>query len=366
MVPLQTASADLGPPLVAFAAFCVAGALLGALGAAVVRRLSNPVGKFRLLYAGVLFPFALLGYATLALLGLGPAVVGSVPGVPPLVRSLLASFAEILAAGAVGLVTYAPTVRAVRDVRDIDLSTGSSVAKMTRYVVGLSVILTAVLVPFRALPSGSTLPALTAGLVAVVLALTYGAPWLLPFVRSTRRTAGATADRIERLADRAGLTVRDASLLDTDDEETANAFVRGPPGYRRLFVTSTFLDAFDDDTATALLAITAGRLRTRVLGIRAATVIVAAPALLASVSGVGPRWPLLGVALGVLLVGFWASRRAVRRADRYAADRVGAGTVADALDRYADVHAMEATSRRVPNPLSVNVALGDRIDALDG
>jgi STE24 endopeptidase len=39
--------------------------------------------------------------------------------------------------------------------------------------------------------------------------------------------------------------------------------------------------------------------------------------------------------------------------------------VAEALDRYAEIHAMEPSRRRIPNPLSVNVALGDRIDRLN-
>jgi STE24 endopeptidase len=65
-----------------------------------------------------------------------------------------------------------------------------------------------------------------------------------------------------------------------------------------------------------------------------------------------------------VLGGFWLSRRGVRAADEYAADQVGAATVVDAFERYATVHSMDPSRRRVPNPLSVNVALGDRIDRL--
>ncbi|MFB6256121.1 MAG: hypothetical protein ABEH58_05230 [Haloplanus sp.] len=38
--------------------------------------------------------------------------------------------------------------------------------------------------------------------------------------------------------------------------------------------------------------------------------------------------------------------------------------MADAFERYAEVHTLEPTPRRVPNPLSATVALGDRIDRL--
>jgi STE24 endopeptidase len=82
------------------------------------------------------------------------------------------------------------------------------------------------------------------------------------------------------------------------------------------------------------------------------------------VTGSDARWLLLAAAGGVVLGGFWLTRRGVRAADEYAASRVGASTVADAFERYAAVHSMEPTRRRVPNPLSVNVALGDRIDRL--
>jgi STE24 endopeptidase len=73
---------------------------------------------------------------------------------------------------------------------------------------------------------------------------------------------------------------------------------------------------------------------------------------------------LLGASFGALLVGFRLSRRGVRAVDEYAAEQVGATAVAEALDRYAEIHAMAPARRRFPNPLSVNVALGDRIDRL--
>ena len=85
-------------------------------------------------------------------------------------------------------------------------------------------------------------------------------------------------------------------------------------------------------------------------------------ALIASVIGIGPQWPLLGFTLGTMLVGFWLARHQIRAADDYAAQQVGRMTVADALTEYADVHALEPTRRRILNPLSITVALGDRID----
>jgi len=362
MFALQTPPPSLGPLLVAFVGLALAGGIVGALGTVVVRRLSNPVGKYRLLYAAVLFPFALLSYALLALLGFGPAVVAALPALPDLPGAVLANLVDFLAAGAVWLIAYAPTVRGVRAARDIDLSTGTALAKMIRYVLGVSVVLAVAIAPLRTVPSDASPLYFAAALAVIGVGFQYASPWLVPLLRSTRAPSGEHADRIETLCSRAGLDVRDVHVVDSDEEETANAFVRGPPGYRRLFVTSTFLDAFADEHAAALLAIETGRIRHRLLEIRLFTVVVGGLALIASVTGAGPRWPLLGLALGAVVLGFWLSRRRVLAADAFAADRVGAAVLADALDRYAAVHSLDPSRRRFPNPLSVNVALGDRID----
>jgi len=361
---LQSPPPSLGPPLVALAVLAAVGAVLGALGSAVVRRLSNPVGKYRLLYAGVLFPYALLAVGVLALLGLGPAVVAAVGFEPGLLSGGVGYFVVFLAAGVVGLAAYAPTIRGVRAVRAIDLSTGRALATMARYVVGLSAIAATAMAALRLGADGASPLVLAAGLPVVVAVFVYASPWALPLVRATTTPSGATADRLAALRSRAGLDVRDVVVLDTDDAETASAHVRGPPGYRRLFVTSTFLDAFDDDVAAALLAVQTGRVDAHVLERRVGSVVVAAVPLVAAVTGAGPRWPLLGLSAAAVAVGFWLTRRGVRAADDRAAERVGTDVVADAFERYAESHAMEPSRRRVPNPLSATVPLGDRIDRL--
>jgi len=363
MVALQSTPPSLGPPLVMLALLVVSGVILGAVGSFVVGRLPNPVAKYRLLYVGVLLPFALLAYGVLALLEFGgaaaAAILGDADGVAAV---LLAEFAGLLAAGVVGLAAYAPTIRGVRAVRGVELPTGRALARMTRYVVGVSALVSVLVAPLRL---GPTSPLVLAGvLVALLLVLVVASPWIVAAVRSTVTPNGATRERLATLRDRAGLDVRDVRLLDTDDEETATVHVRGPPGYRRLFVTTTFLDRFDDRTAVALLAVQAGRVRRNLLLRRGGTAVLAAGPLVAAVTGREPRWLLLGAAVGVVLVGFWLARRAVRAADDDAAGRVGADAVADALERYATVHGLEPPRRRVPNPLSVNVALGDRIDRL--
>jgi len=365
MVPLQSTAPSLGPPTVFLVLLIFAGAGFGAVGSAVARRLSNPVSKYRLLYLGALVPFALLSYGLLALLEFGGAVAAATVGTADPLGSLVADVTGLLGAGVVWLAAYAPTIRGVRAVRGIDLSTATAVVRMARYVVGVSVAVAVVMLPLRLGPGVSPLG--LAGALAVLILVGVGAsPWIVAAFRSTTPPSESEHDRLTTLRTRAGLDVRDTRVLDTDDEETAAVYVRGPPGYRRLFVTSTFLDRFDDGTAAALLAVQAGRVRAHLLARRAGAAVLAAAPLVAAVAGWGPRWPLLGAAVGVVLVGFWLARRGVRAADDAAAETVGSDAVADAFERYAEVHALEPSRRRVPNPLSVNVALGDRIDRLRG
>jgi STE24 endopeptidase len=199
-------------------------------------------------------------------------------------------------------------------------------------------------------------------LALLVLVFLVASPWIVSLLRTTGKPTGASAERVADLRERAGLDVRPVRVLDTEAEATASLYVRGPPGYRQLFVTSTFPDPFDD-VAVALLAVQAGRVGSRVPAARRGTVVLAAVPLVESVTGAAPRWPALAATFGVV-VGFWLSCRGVRAADDYAAERIGPGTLADAIARYAEVHALEPTRRRVPNPPSVNVPLGDRIDRL--
>jgi STE24 endopeptidase len=364
---LQSNPPALAPPTAVLAVLLVSGFIVGATGSAVVRRLSNPVGKYRLFYLGVLLPFTVLSYGILALLAFGPALAATLP-LPTAgpVSTLVADFFGFLAVGLVGLAAYTPTIRGVRSARDIDLSTRNAVARMVRYVLGVSILLAVVLLPLRLGDVPTSPLGLLIGLTIVVGAFFAGSPWLITALRKSARPTGETVDRLDALQVRAGLDVRDVRILDTEDEETANALVRGPPRYRRLFVTSTFLERLDDETATALLAVQAGRVRSHVLGRRVGTVVVAGVLLVAAVTGSDARWLFLAAAGGVVLVGFWFTRRGIRAADEYAADQVGASTVVAAFERYAAVHSMEPSRRRLPNPLSVNVALGDRIDRLRG
>ncbi|KAA9400091.1 peptidase [Haloarcula sp. CBA1130] len=344
--------------MLVFGTFAVVGAGIGAVGSAVAQRLSNPVARYRQLFLGIVLPFTLLSYVIFLVVGLGHLIAGGQTGV---VSAVLATFAELLAAGIVGLAAYAPTVPGIRSVRDIELSTGQAVVRMGRYVLGITALVTVVVVP---LETGLSPPALLALVAVFAVTVQAVSPWVIPLIRSVDRPDEATAETLARLQERAGLTVRDVRVFDTEQERTANVTVRGVPGYRRLFVTSTFLDVFDDETATALLAVQAGRQNARVLTRVMGGLLIAVVPLFVALADIGPLWPLVGASLGLFTVGLWVTRRGVRAADDYAAERVGPDAVADALERYADVHDMEPSRRRFANPFSKSPPLGNRIDRL--
>jgi len=355
---LQATSLSIGAALLVFGTLTVLGAVVGTVGSAVARRLSNPVTRYRQLYLGVILPLTLLSYVVFRLLGLGYVVVGGETGI---LETLLATFAELFAAGVVGLAAYTPTVPGVRSVRDIELATGRAFVRMGRYILGLSAVVTVVAAP---LETGLSPLALLVVVAVLIVAGQAAAPWLIPLVRSVQRPDESTMDALEHLKQQAGLTVRDVRILDTEQEETANLTVRGLPGYRRLFVTSTFLDVFDDETATALLAVQAGRQHARVLARVVGGLLLALVPLFVALADIGPLWPLVGLSLGLIILSLWAARRGTRVADDYAAERVGPDTVADALERYATAHDMEPSRRRIPNPFSKSPPLGNRIDRL--
>lgn len=130
MLTLKSSPPSLGLPVAALLALALVGGLIGAVGSAVVRRLSNSVGKYRGLHGDVLFPFTLQSYAVLALLGFGPAITALLPVDPDLLSGILNNFITFLAAGFVWTAAYTPTIPGVREVRDVELTTSATLAKM--------------------------------------------------------------------------------------------------------------------------------------------------------------------------------------------------------------------------------------------
>jgi len=144
MLALQSSS-GLGSALFTILLLALFAGLVGAIGSAAVRRLSNPAGKYRLLHVLVLLPITLGAYWFVARAGFGPTVAGWFSLDSGVVADAIGNFAEFLAAGVVWLTAYAPTLLGVRETRDVDRSASRALQRMGRYVVAASAALAVVL-----------------------------------------------------------------------------------------------------------------------------------------------------------------------------------------------------------------------------
>jgi hypothetical protein len=276
-----------------------------------------------------------------------------------------AQFTLFLATAGVVVAAYAVVVPAIRQARDLELSTSTAVVRMSRYVVAFAALLTVLFVPFRRLLAGGGLSLAPVVLVVFVVALPVVSPFLLRVLRNVRRPTPDERERLERACDRVGLDVADVGVL-ADADEVLEIHVRGLSGRRRLFVSEFALTALDDATLEALLAVNAGQVEANYRAIKAypllGFIIIAVAAF---VWGTAVSYAVvIGLALLLPLPVQWAGRRAVRRGDEYAADRVGPAVVADALERSATVQNVEIPSGGLSQLLKSRPALGARIDRL--
>lgn len=288
---------------------------------------------------------------------------------PPAMQSLLgdlaAQVALFLPTAVVTLGAYAAVVPAIRRAREIDLSTWTAVRRMGRYLVVLTAFLAVLFVPFGRLVAGEDLGIAPVVLVALLLAVPLVTPALVRSLRPVRAPEAAERERLESLRSDAGLDVAESWIL-TDAEETLEIYLRGLPGRRHLFLSSFALTAFDDETLAALLAANAGSLRHHYRGITLTPLfgfLVAGVVVLTMESTVGYA-VLIALALVLPLPVLWAARRAARRGDDDAADRVGAETLADAFERMATVQNLDVRSGGPTTVFRRRPPLGERISRL--
>jgi len=144
---LQTAS-GLGSTLFTLIVLALSAGLIGVVGSAIVRGLSNPGRNYLLLYALVLLPAAFGAYAFLTLAELGPAAAAWFALESGFAADAFANFVEFLAAGVVWLTAYAPTVPSMHEAREVDRPVTDELRRMARYVLGVSAVLAVVVTPF--------------------------------------------------------------------------------------------------------------------------------------------------------------------------------------------------------------------------
>lgn len=290
-------------------------------------------------------------------------------GFPTPVQSTLADvaaqFALFLSTAGVVLAAYAVVVPAIRRAREIELSTPTAVRRMGRYLAAFAIVLTVFFVPFRRVVAGESPGVASLALILLLLAVPFLTPVLSRAFRSIRAPERSERDRIDASCERAGLDVVDSWIL-TDADETVEVSLRGLPGRRHLYVSAFALSGFDDETLRALLAANAGRASHHYRMIKIAPLFgFVVAGVVALTWGSLPSYAvLIAIALFAPLPVLWAARRAVRRADDYAAARVGSDAVADALERVATEQNLDIPSGGVTTILKSRPPLRERIDRL--
>lgn len=287
-----------------------------------------------------------------------PTVVRLVAG-PTIAVAVLTMYGYALAAGVVVLAGYLGFLPAIRRTRDLDLGYGRAALSVGRWLAVASVVLA---VATGVTTSVSLTPVTAAGAVVVLAVGVYaGAPLLLRLSQSVRAPTPDEGRLLDRLCARVGADGHRLRVLERSEQEAAYALVRGPPGYRHLYVSDYLLDVLDEDAAAAMigLAVENAHHTAYRLGIVAA----AGGGILAAI--VAGR-PLVAVAalVGGVGVGYLVGRRVTFRADARVADRLGSGTVAAALDEVADLHDTEPDAGLLARLASQRPSLGQRTERL--
>ena len=217
-----------------------------------------------------------------------------------------------------------------------------------------------------ATPLQATIDPLWFVVVAVVLFLAMAA--LGPRVSlSLRETRSPTTDEqasLDALLAAADLDPPAIHISETASPSSIKISLHGLPGRRQLLLTEGVLDTLDDSTATPLLTAEAQRGRLLYLEYRAvasAVVIGVATAMFGGLIAFSNG--LFVIALTALVL-FWLGRQLQFRADRAAANRVGASELADAFEAVADHRDVTPEGATWRTYFEVQPPLGQRIDRL--
>ncbi|WP_138006513.1 M48 family metalloprotease [Halalkalirubrum salinum] len=281
------------------------------------------------------------------------------------VGDVAAQFTLFLSAACMTLAAYAVTVPAIRETREIDLSTWTAIRRVGRFALVLTGFLTILFVPFERIVMGENLGFTPVTLILVIFAFPFVTPALLRVFRSVREPTHEERDRLKSLCERAGLDVDGVWIL-TDADETLEIHLRGLPGRRHLYISVFGLERFDDEALGAVLAANVGGIAHHYRAIKLYPLFGFLIVGIATFAWGSALW--YAIMIGSALIGWlpvlWAARQAVRRGDDYAADQVGAATVADAFERMATEQNVDIPSGGVGTIFKSRPPLQDRIDRL--
>lgn len=258
----------------------------------------------------------------------------------------LVSWATVaVGAAVVATISYMGAFPVAKRVSDADVGAAEAVAMVFRYnlyLAGLIVFVIAVVwADLQYHVSG--------GLVGfgLVLGLVYTFSATLIRLSQTAREPGDRAVRLKNLAARANLKVARFRLLDGQDTRRSDMAVVGPVGRKTLFVTDYLLDTYDDETVVALLAVESARVSRFAYELK--LLIVFTPVLLfftfifngsysslAALGILGGNLLLTALVIFMFVVEPWLLRRVKLRADDAVTERVGAQTLAAALEATED------------------------------
>lgn len=200
--------------------------------------------------------------------------------------------------------------------------------------------------------------------LAFLLATTLGPLFVNVRLRRTREPTPDERAELDDALPEAGITPDRTFVVETVGEASVDVSLVGIPGYRVLLVTDYVIDSLEPAVVRGLLAAEGGRTRLYFAEFRAIAVTLVIGLLVASFSGflsMDLGLPLIGA---VAILAFGIGRRIQYRADAIAADRVGAGTVADAFEAVADVRDIEPETGSWRTWFEIQPPLGDRISRI--
>ncbi|ERH07139.1 MAG: hypothetical protein J07HN4v3_02776 [Halonotius sp. J07HN4] len=201
---------------------------------------------------------------------------------------------------------------------------------------------------------------------AVVLFLAMAAlgPRVSLSLRETRSPTTDERDTIDTLLAAVDFDPTAIHISETANPSSTRVSLIGLPGRRRLLLSEGVFDTLDDQTATALLTAEAQRGRLLYLEYRALASAVVIGIATAMFGGLLRFSDGLFVIAFAALVLFWIGRQLQFRADRAAADRVGADALADAFEAAAAQRGVDPDPATWRTYIEVQPPLGQRIDRL--
>lgn len=190
-------------------------------------------------------------------------------------------------------------------------------------------------------------------------------PLIAHLNRRIRDPTEAEDELIETYRSGVGPRVPRRKVVITVGEASVDATIRGPPGYRVLFITDHVLHELDPSIARPLVAAAFARRATWYDEYRVVASTVAIALGMATVTLLLPfELGMAGLILAALVM-FAVGRWLQYRADDIAADAVGSSALVEAFEAIANVHDIDLTTGGMRRYLDVQPSLGDRVARLN-